>query len=173
MFKYPAEDVFALFDKPRVRFNAATGFTGDEAAAKIERQPFKHAARPRREQYQFGGHKHRLFDIVGNQQHLLTGLVPQAEQQGLHLLAGKGIQRAKRFIKQQQLRVGRQRAGNAYPLTLAAGELPDKALFRPFEAHFFSICAAVARRCVLSTPASCSPSATLSCTLRHGSSPSC
>ena len=63
--------------------------------------------------------------------------MPQREQQGLHLLAGKGIERAKRFIQQQQLRVGRQRAGNADSLTLAAGELPDKALFRPFKTHFF------------------------------------
>ena len=63
--------------------------------------------------------------------------MPQAKQQGLHLLAGKGIQRAKGLVEQQQLRICRQRAGNADPLTLAAGELPDKAFFRPFKAHFF------------------------------------
>ncbi|MNT02861.1 hypothetical protein D3C72_1373710 [compost metagenome] len=72
-----------------------------------------------------------------NQQHLLTRFVPQAQQQGLHLLAGESIQRAKRLIQQQQLRIGCQRTGNTDSLTLAARELPDKAFFRPFQPHFF------------------------------------
>ena len=36
MFKHPTQHVLALFNKPRVGFNAAAGFTGDEAAAIIK-----------------------------------------------------------------------------------------------------------------------------------------
>ena len=74
---------------------------------------------------------------MGNQQHLLAGFMPQAQQQGLHLLASKGIQRAEGLIQQQKLRIRRQRARNTDTLALAAGQLPDKAFFRPLQADFF------------------------------------
>ncbi len=52
--------------------------------------------------------------------------MPQAQQQGLHLLAGKGIEGAEGLVEQQQLRLGGQRPGDADPLALTAGELPDR-----------------------------------------------
>lgn len=48
---------------------------------------------------QFSRHKHRFFYIVGNQQHLLSRLLPKFQQQGLHLVAGEGVQRTKRFVE--------------------------------------------------------------------------
>ncbi|MOA32777.1 hypothetical protein D3C78_1540220 [compost metagenome] len=60
--------------------------------------------------------------------------MPQPQQQGLHLLAGEGVERAERLVQQQQLRPGGQGAGNADPLALTAGELPDGALGRPLQA---------------------------------------
>ncbi|STT33638.1 Uncharacterised protein [Klebsiella pneumoniae] len=45
----------------------------------------------------------------GDQQHLFAGLMPQFQQQRLHLLAGKGVKRAEGLVQQQQLRIRRQR----------------------------------------------------------------
>ena len=63
--------------------------------------------------------------------------MPQAQQQGLHLLAGEGVERPERLVQQQQLRIRGQRAGNPDTLPLAAGKLPDIAFFRAFQPHFF------------------------------------
>ena len=62
--------------------------------------------------------------------------MPQLQQQGLHLLTSKGVERAKRFIQQQQLRIGRQRPRNADALPLSAGKLPDKAFARVLQPDF-------------------------------------
>ena len=70
---------------------------------------------------------------MGDEQHLLAGLVPQVEQQGLHLIAGKGVQRPEGLIQQQKLGIVRQRPGYPDALTLAAGKLPDGALFSPLQ----------------------------------------
>ncbi len=69
--------------------------------------------RPRRQQHQLGRHEDGLFNIMGDQQHLFAGLMPQFQQQRLHLLAGKGVKRAEGLIQQQQLRIRRQRPGDA------------------------------------------------------------
>ncbi|WP_410317837.1 ATP-binding cassette domain-containing protein, partial [Klebsiella pneumoniae] len=46
---------------------------------------------------------------------LIAGLMPQFQQQRLHLLAGKGVKRAEGLVQQQQLRIRRQRPGDAHP----------------------------------------------------------
>ncbi len=63
---------------------------------------------------------------MGDEQHLPALLVPQTQQQGLHLLASKGVEGAEGLVEQQQLRLGGQRPGDADPLALTAGELPDR-----------------------------------------------
>ena len=72
-----------------------------------------------------------------NEQYLLAGLMPEFQQQRLHLLTGESVQRTERLIQQQELRIGRQRAGDADTLALPAGKLPDKAFSRPFQPDFF------------------------------------
>ncbi len=46
----------------------------------------------------------------------------ELEQQLLNLEGGDGIESGARFVEQQYFRIDRQRAGNAEPLLLAAGE---------------------------------------------------
>jgi hypothetical protein len=48
--------------------------------------------------------------------------LPDVEQLGLHHLPGLGVERGERFVEQQQLRVGRQCAGQR-PLLHATGQL--------------------------------------------------
>ena len=56
----------------------------------------------------------------------LRVLVPDLQDQLLRLFAGQRVQRAERFVHQQDLRVAGQRAGNAHALLHAARQLVDR-----------------------------------------------
>ena len=73
------------------------------------------------------GHVDGLFLIVGDVDEGDAQLLLQALELKLHLAAELQIQRAQRFIQQQQLRFGRERAGDGDALALAAGKLAGHA----------------------------------------------
>jgi hypothetical protein len=60
---------------------------------------------------------------VGDEQHRLPGLVPDAQQLGLHQIAGLGVERGERLVHQQHLGIGRQRARQPDALFHAARQL--------------------------------------------------
>ena len=63
-----------------------------------------------------------LIDVVGDEQH--GGLVPgpQRQDQPVHRHPGQRVQRAERFVKQQQRRLAHQGPGQRCPLRLTTGQ---------------------------------------------------
>ncbi|MOA00108.1 hypothetical protein D3C78_1194560 [compost metagenome] len=122
--------MFAGFDKTRVGLDRAGRLTGGITLTEIEAQAFDDLPRVGRQQNQVGGEEHGFFDVVGDQEHRLGGALPDLQQQLLHLLAGKGVESAERFVHQQHARVGGEGASQADTLLLAARKLPDAALFK-------------------------------------------
>ena len=57
-----------------------------------------------------------LVDVVRHQQHAESVLAPQVEQQRAHAQPGKRVQRAERFVEQQQFRLGRPAPAPAKPV---------------------------------------------------------
>ena len=80
-------------------------------------------SRPAREHQHAVGQEHRLVDLVGDEQHGLAALLPDAHQLGLHDLAGLRVERRERLVHQQDFRVDRERAGEVDALAHAAGQL--------------------------------------------------
>jgi hypothetical protein len=68
-------------------------------------------------------HLDRLVDVVGDEDDRLAQLRLEAQELVLQPLAVDRVDRAERLVHQHQRRVGRERAGDADPLALAAGEL--------------------------------------------------
>ena len=68
-------------------------------------------------------HLDRLVDVVGDEDDRLAQLGLQAQELVLQPLAVDRVDRAERLVHQHQRRVGRERAGDADALALAAGEL--------------------------------------------------
>lgn len=68
------------------------------------------------------GQPRRLRNIMGDHQYgpLLLGL--QVRQQVLHIQTGQRIERAERFIQQQQFRLSYDRACQRRPLRLPSGQ---------------------------------------------------
>ena len=81
------------------------------------------------------GQLQRLFLVVGDehrdQAKLLVQLAQPAAQADAHLR----VQRAERFVKQQQVRLNRQRAGQRHALALAAGQLRRIAAAEAVQLH--------------------------------------
>jgi hypothetical protein len=69
------------------------------------------------------GQPQRLINIVGHQDYRAPQNAVNAGHLRLQRAARHRIQRAKGFIHQQHLRVGRQRPRHANPLLLPAGKL--------------------------------------------------
>ena len=69
-----------------------------------------------------------LLDVVRDQHDRLAQLVLERDQLLLELTADDRVDGAERLVHQQHGRVGRERAGHADPLLLAAGELVRVAL---------------------------------------------
>ena len=65
----------------------------------------------------------RLVDLVGDEQHGLSGFRPDLQQLLLHRFAGLRVERCERLVHQQDLRVHDQRAREIDALLHAAGEL--------------------------------------------------
>ncbi len=82
-------------------------------------------------------HQHRFLDVVRHHEDRLDGhaaLDPQVEKVGAQRLGGEHVERRKRLVHQQDLRVDDERAGEADALAHAAGELLGKRRFEPVEA---------------------------------------
>ena len=78
---------------------------------------------PPREHQHAVGQKHRLVDLVGDEQHGLAALLPDAQQLGLHDLARLRVERGERLVHQQHVGIDRERAGEIDALAHAAGKL--------------------------------------------------
>ena len=68
-------------------------------------------------------HLDRLVDVVGDEEDRLADLGLEAQELVLQPLAVDRVDRAEGLVHQHHRRVGRQRAGDADPLLLAAREL--------------------------------------------------
>src|SRR3984893_262935 len=68
------------------------------------------------------GEIHRLLDLMGDEQTRLAGLLPDLQQLDLHQIAGLRIERGKRLVHQQHLRIGRKRPREPDALLHAARE---------------------------------------------------
>ena len=76
----------------------------------------------------------RHFHIVGDDHHGVAALVQLAEDRQ-HFLAGLGVQRAGRFVRQDNFAAVDQRARDADALLLAAGKLAGLVVFAPLQAQ--------------------------------------
>ncbi len=77
----------------------------------------------------------RLGEVVGDEDHRLLHLVLEADHLVLHVAADQRVQRAEGFIEEHDLRVGRQRAGQADALLHPARELVGVGIPPPAETH--------------------------------------
>ena len=75
------------------------------------------------------GHRHRLFLVVGHVDERDPDLLLDALELDLHLLAQLEVERAERFVEEQDGRLVDQRAGEGDALRLAAGDLGRLAAF--------------------------------------------
>ena len=73
------------------------------------------------------GHQHdflpeveRLLDVVRDEQRRRVLLVPEPEEDVLHLLARDGVERRERLVHQQDVRLQQEGAREAHALLLAA-----------------------------------------------------
>src|SRR5262249_33472478 len=73
-------------------------------------------------------------DLVGDEQHGLAPILPDAHQLRLHDLAGLRVERGERFVHQQDLRIDGKRAGKVDALTHAARELARMVVLESLEA---------------------------------------
>ena len=69
------------------------------------------------------GEEDRLGDVVRDEDDRLAALLPEPEQQEVHLVARERVERAERLVEQQHLRVLRERAHDRRALLHAAREL--------------------------------------------------
>ena len=65
----------------------------------------------------------RLGDVVGHEQHRVLGPLPDREEEVLHRAPGLRVERAERLVEQQDVGLGRERAGDRDALAHAAREL--------------------------------------------------
>ena len=131
-------------------------------------------ARPRRHHDDPVGQEHRLGDRVGHEHDGGAGLGADAEQLGLHALAGHLVERAERLVHEQQPRALGERAGDRDALLHAAGELVGVVLREvgePDELEQLGHAGAGARP--RRRRAARSGSSMFAATVRHGSRPAC
>src|SRR5579871_1769371 len=92
-------------------------------ARQIDGDALLQTARPAAEHQHAVGEKDRLVDLMGDEQHGLASLLPDAHQLGLHDLAGLRIERGERLVHQENLRIDGERAGKVDALAHATGKL--------------------------------------------------
>ena len=90
---------------------------------------------PRRHDRDPLGQKHRLFHVVGNEDHSLTRFFPDGEQFALHQAAGLSVERAERLVHQQRAGIESERTGDRGTLLHAAGKLGRVALLETRQSH--------------------------------------
>ena len=104
--------------------NAGAVRTVERARARdVDRDLLLDPARPRGHHVDHVAEEHRLVDVVGDEQHGLVALLPDAEQHLLHQRARLAVERAERLVHQQDLGVVGERAGERHALAHAAREL--------------------------------------------------
>jgi hypothetical protein len=81
------------------------------------------AGGPRREHHDAVGEKHRLVDLMGDEQRGSLGAREDLQQFHLHEFARLRVERRERLVEQQELRLHRERARDIDALAHAAGEL--------------------------------------------------
>ena len=101
----------------------------------VDVESLDHARRPRREHDHAVGEEHRLADPVGDKEHRLFRLLPDAQELEVHPLPGQGVEGAEGLVHQQQLGVVNEGAGDGDALLHAAGELLGIAALEALEAH--------------------------------------
>ena len=92
------------------------------------------AARARRHDDDAIAHVDGFVDVMGDEQHGGAARLPKAEDFVLHAHAGEGVERAERFIEQQNFGMIDQRAGQSDALGHAAGEMMRIGIGESFEA---------------------------------------
>ena len=92
-------------------------------ARQVDRDLAHDPAGPRRDHHHLVGELDRLLDAVGDQEHGLAGLQPEALEVGAQLLAGHGVERTQGLVHQDQGRVVDQGAAEGGALLHAAREL--------------------------------------------------
>ena len=97
-----------------------------------------------------------------------------AQQLGLHVLAGHLVERAERLVHQQQRRVGSEGAGDRDALLHATRELPRHVAGELGQLDQFEhLGSARSRRLARSQPFSSSGSSMFLATVRHSNRPAC
>src|SRR5579872_1768680 len=94
-----------------------------KGAHELEVEPSHDPSGPRRHDDEARTEKQRLLDRMGDEEDLLAGARPNVDQKLLHRLARHAVERAERLVHEEDGRVGRERPGDADPLSHAAGEL--------------------------------------------------
>src|SRR6266702_1868124 len=84
------------------------------------------APRTGRENEDAIGQIHSFVDLMGDEQHSLLRLTPDAQELGLHDLACLGIERSKRLIHQEYVGADREGTGEINALSHAARKLVRK-----------------------------------------------
>jgi hypothetical protein len=80
------------------------------------------------EQHNARGEQHCFAQVVRDENDSFSKPTGERREFTLEFRARDGIERAERFIHQENRRIGRKRAGHADALTLAAGELAGVAV---------------------------------------------
>src|ERR687897_2784056 len=97
------------------------------------------AARPRRHHDDLRGQEHRLGDRMRDEQHRLGGLVPQAQQLLVEVVAHDLVEGPEGLVHQEELRVERQGPRDRGALLHAAGELPGIFVLEALEVDEFEL----------------------------------
>ena len=98
------------------------------SVAEVDRDHIGDAARPRRHHDDAVRQVHGLWDRVRDEHHRRAGLGTDAQQLGLHVLAGHLVERPERLVHQQQRRMRRERpwrsrpAAASHPTAATAGD---------------------------------------------------
>jgi hypothetical protein len=79
--------------------------------------------RPPRHHDDPAGEEQRLVDVVGHHEDGPALRLPERQQLLLEVHAGERVEQRERLVEEQQLRLERERAGDADPLLHAGGEL--------------------------------------------------
>src|SRR5579875_1620582 len=79
------------------------------------------------------GEKDRFLHVVGDEDHGLARMLPDAQQLHLHQAAGLRVERAEGLVHQQDARIDGERAGDCRALLHAARELRGIAVLEPAE----------------------------------------
>src|SRR6185437_3574562 len=90
----------------------------------VDRHDLGDAAGVARHHHDAIGQVDGLVDAVGDEHHGLAGLVPKSFQLGVEIVTSHGVERAERFVHQQQFRVDDQGAADGHALAHATRQLP-------------------------------------------------